>query len=36
VDRKLAAMAPQHNVTVLTTDGDFAALRDSRAESWIG
>ena len=34
VDMVLAARARQHKLTVLTTDGDFEALPDLRAENW--
>ncbi len=36
VDIVLAALARQHNLTVLTTDRDFEALRDLHAEDWAG
>ena len=32
----LAALARQHNLTVLTSDRDFEALTDLRVENWIG
>ena len=34
VDMLLAALARQHKLTVLTTDRDFDALPDLRAEDW--
>lgn len=35
VDMMLAALARQHRLTVLTTDRDFEALADLRAENWV-
>jgi tRNA(fMet)-specific endonuclease VapC len=35
VDMMLAALARQHNLCVLTTDRDFEALPDVRAENWV-
>jgi tRNA(fMet)-specific endonuclease VapC len=35
VDMILAALARQHNLTVLTTDRDFEALPDLRVENWV-
>jgi tRNA(fMet)-specific endonuclease VapC len=34
VDMMLAALARQHKLTVLTTDGDFRSLPDLRVENW--
>src|SRR6266481_8086798 len=34
VDMVLAALARQHKLSVLTTDGDFEALTDLRVENW--
>ena len=34
-DITLAALAIDHRATVLTTDGDFRALREVRTENWI-
>jgi predicted nucleic acid-binding protein len=31
----LAALARQHRLVVLTTDGDFKALPDLRVENWV-
>jgi len=36
VDMLLAALARQHNLTVLTTDRDFEALADLRIDNWAG
>lgn len=35
VDIMLAALARQHKLTLLTTDRDFEALADIKAENWI-
>ena len=35
VDMMLAAMASQHQLTVLTTDRDFEAIPDLRVENWV-
>jgi len=35
VDMMLAALARQHQLTVLTTDRDFEALTDLRLENWV-
>jgi tRNA(fMet)-specific endonuclease VapC len=34
VDMMLAALARQHNLTLLTTDRDFEVLTDLRVENW--
>jgi predicted nucleic acid-binding protein len=31
----LAALARQHDITVLTTDRDFEALTDVKVENWV-
>jgi tRNA(fMet)-specific endonuclease VapC len=36
VDIILAALARQHDLTLLTTDRDFEALSDVRVENWTG
>ena len=36
VDMMLAALARQHNLTILTTDRDFEALPNVRTENWLG
>jgi tRNA(fMet)-specific endonuclease VapC len=36
VDMMLAALARQHQLTVLTTDRDFEALTDLKVENWVG
>jgi len=36
VDMMLAALARQHQLTILTTDRDFEALPDLRIENWTG
>jgi predicted nucleic acid-binding protein len=35
VDMMLAALARQHTLSILTTDGDFRALGDLRVENWV-
>jgi tRNA(fMet)-specific endonuclease VapC len=35
VDMMLAALARQHDITVLTTDRDFEALADIKVENWV-
>jgi predicted nucleic acid-binding protein len=35
VDRMLAALARQRNLTLLTSDRDFEALPDIRTENWL-
>ena len=36
VDMMLAALGRHNNLIVLTTDGDFKAVRGLKTESWIG
>jgi predicted nucleic acid-binding protein len=35
VDMMAAALARQHRLGILTTDGDFAALPDLKVENWV-
>jgi len=36
VDMMIAALARQHELTLLTTDRDFEVLTDLRVENWVG